>query len=280
MKILITGSSGFIGSNIVKKLQEINGLDLIQTTRILKEVSKQKLLFDLKELDFESNLFDFFGKPDIVLHCAWENVKQINALEHMNNQVFLHIRFIENIVKNGAKKIVILGSCFEYGKQNGEVIEEQCPTPNTPYASAKDYLRRYVEFLQFEYSFDFQWLRIFYVYDETGKTGSNIISSLKKSLAKRESIFEMSKGDQELDFIEINELSYLISKVILQNKYNGIINCCSGTPTNVLDLVKRCLSLWGDSIKLNTGRYPYREFESKLIFGEKTKLLKIIKESS
>ena len=184
------------------------------------------------------------------------------------------MRFIENMVKNGAKKIVILGSCFEYGKQNGEVHEEQCPTPNTSYASAKDYLRRYVEFLQSKYSFDFQWLRIFYVYDETGKTGSNIISSLKKSIAKGESIFEMSNGEQELDFIEINELSSLISKVILQNKNNGIINCCSGIPTKVLDLVKRCLLVWGDSIKLNTGRYPYREFESKLIFGEKLNFLK------
>ena len=280
MKILITGSSGFIGSNIVKKLQEINGLDLILTTRSLKEVSKKKFLFDFKDLDLESNLFKYFGKPDIVIHCAWEKVKEINATKHMDSQVFLHMRFIENMVKNGAKKIVILGSCFEYGKQNGEVNEEQCPTPNTPYASAKDFLRRYVEFLQFKYTFDFQWLRIFYVYDETGKTGSNIISSLKKSLGRGESTFDMSKGEQELDFIEVKDLSSLIVKAVLQNNINGVINCCSGIPIKVIDLVKRCLSVWGDSIKLNTGIYPCREFESNLIFGEKTKLLEIIKGSS
>ena len=277
MKILVTGSSGFLGSNIVKKLQEINGLDLIQTTRSLKEVSKKKLLFDFKDLDFESNLFEYFGKPDIVLHCAWESVKKINATEHMERQVFLHMRFVENMVKNGAKKIVILGSCFEYGKQNGEVNEEQCPTPNTPYATAKDYLRKYVEFLQFEYSFDFQWLRIFYVYDETGKTGSNIISSLKKSLARGESTFDMSKGEQELDFIEVKDFSTLIVKVILQNKINGIINCCSGISIKVIDLVKSCLSSWCADIELNTGKYPYRDFESLKIFGATGKVKLIVK---
>lgn len=272
MKILVTGSSGFLGSNIVKKLQEINGLDLILTTRSLKEVSKKKFLFDFKDLDFESNLFEYFGKPDIVLHCAWEKVKEINEIKHMDSQVFLHMRFIENMVKNGAKKIVILGSCFEYGKQNGEVNEEQCPTPNTPYASAKDYLRRYVEFLQFDYSFDFQWLRIFYVYDENGESGSNIISSLKKSVLNGDSNFDMSKGEQELDFIEVKDLSNLIVKVILQNKINGIINCCSGIPVKVMDLVKSCLLSWSSTIELNTGKYAYRDFESLNIFGSTKKL--------
>jgi len=276
MKILITGSSGFLGSNIVKKLQENNVLDLILTTRSLKEVTEKKLLFDFKDLDFESNLFEYFGKPDIVLHCAWESVKKINATEHMERQVFSHMRFVENMVKNGAKKIVILGSCFEYGKQIGEVYEDQCPSPNTPYASAKDYLRRYVEFLQIEYSFDFQWLRIFYVYDETGKTGSNIISSLKKSILIGDFNFDMSKGEQELDFIEVKDLSTLIVKVILQNKINGIINCCTGTPIKVIDLVKKCLSFWGESIALNPGFFSYREFESLKIFGNTKKIEKVL----
>ena len=277
MKILITGSSGFIGSNILKKLQEINGLDLIITTRSLNEVSEKKLLFDFKNLDFESNLFEYFGKPDIVLHCAWENVKEINATEHMEHQVFLHMCFVNNMVKNGAKKIVILGSCFEYGKQNGEVNEEQCPFPNTPYASAKDYLRRYVEFLQFEYSFNFQWLRIFYVYDETGESGSNIISSLKNSILSGDSKFHMSYGEQEYDFIEVKELSRMIVKVILQTKVNGILNCCTGTTIKVIDLVKKCLSFWGENIVLNPGSFSYREFESIKIYGNIKKIEKALK---
>ena len=61
MKILITGSSGFIGSNIVGKLQKINGLDLILTTRSFKEVSNKKLLFDFKELDLSPTYLNTLG---------------------------------------------------------------------------------------------------------------------------------------------------------------------------------------------------------------------------
>ena len=279
MKILVTGSSGFIGSNIIKKLQKKKGLDLILTTRSLEKVSEKFMLFDFKYLDFESNLYDYYGNPDIVLHCAWENVRHVNDKKHMDSQVFYHTKFIENLVKNGAKKIVILGSCFEYGKQYGEVMETEPSCPNTFYALAKDYLRKYVELLQFEYTFDFQWLRIFYVYDASGKTGNNIISSLKKATSEGKSAFDMSKGDQELDYMEIRDLSNLVVKVILQNKTNGIINCCSGFSTKVLDLVKSCLLSWGASIELNLGKFPYRDFESTKIIGSVFKKDKIINDN-
>ena len=131
--------------------------------------------------------------------------------------------------------------------------------------------------MQFKYTFDFQWLRIFYVYDETGESGSNIISSLKNSILNGDSKFHMSDGEQEYDFIEVKELSRIIVKVILQTKVNGILNCCTGTPIKVIDLVKKCLSFWGENIVLNPGSFSYREFESLKIYGNIKKIEKALK---
>jgi dTDP-6-deoxy-L-talose 4-dehydrogenase (NAD+) len=276
MKIFITGSSGFIGRNIVSHLKDDESVDLILTTRDCEKVSDRYIYFDLDKLDYESNLFLNFGEPDILLHCAWQDVKQIDSPEHINRYVFQHMKFIENMVKNGISKLVILGSCFEYGKQNGAVIEYQHIKPNTQYAVAKDFLRRYVEFLNLKHSFEFQWLRIFYTYDESGTMGSNIISSLKKAIDNKKKVFDMSKGEQELDFLEVKELSSLIIKVMMQNKTNGIINCCSGVPTKVIELVKSVINKWDAKIELNTGHYPYREFESQKIYGDRKKLDQIV----
>lgn len=275
MKILITGGSGFIGGAIVKRLQINSTVELICTTRDKTDSSESKIFFDLFSTNFEDNLFLKFGSPDIVLHCAWGNVKKINSLKHMDTELFYHMRFIENLVRNGVKKIVVLGSCFEYGKQNGEVYENQIPNPNTTYAVAKDSLRRYIEFLNKKHEFDFQWLRIFYVYDESGNKGSNILSSLKEAVDSGDEVFDMSLGEQSLDYIEVKELSQMIEKLILQNKVKGIINCCSGNPITVNELIQKSLKKWDRNIDFNRGKYPYREFESLLIWGNRDMYNKI-----
>jgi len=275
MKILITGASGFIGGAIVKRLQINSTVELICTTRHKSEASEKNIFFDLFSTNFEDNLLLKFGSPDLVLHCAWGNVKKINSLKHLDTELSYHMRFIENLARNGAKKIVVLGSCFEYGKQNGEVNENQIPNPNTTYAVAKDTLRRYIEFLNIKYEFDFQWLRIFYVYDEMGLEGSNIISLLKKAVDRGDKVFDMSLGEQCLDYTELKELSQMIEKIILQNKFNGIINCCSGKPIMVNELIQKSLKKWDRKINFNRGKYPYREFESLLIWGNRNLYKKI-----
>ena len=126
--------------------------------------------------------------------------------------------------------------------------------------------------------FIFQWIRIFNVYDKTGKTGNdNWSCQLRKSLDKEEKYFNMTFGEKKSDFIEINKACLLIKKIIFQNQINGIINCCSGKPRTILNLVRQCLKEWKKNIVLNVGYYEYREFEPDNFHGSTTKLNEIIK---
>ena len=85
----------------------------------------------------------------------------------------------------------------------------------------------------------------------------------------------MSLGEQCLDYTELKELSQMIEKIILQNKFNGIINCCSGKPIMVNELIQKSLKKWDRKINFNRGKYPYREFESLLIWGNRNLYKKI-----
>ena len=276
MKILVTGSSGFIGKNIVKELKLDKTIQVIETTRNEDCMGSNTFFFDIYKCDFTIDLAEYFGLPDMVLHCAWENVKQVNNIDHINNQVFYHIKFLENLAKNGIKRISILGSCFEYGKINGEVDENKIVNPITAYAIAKDFLRRHVQFLNSDNGFIFQWIRIFYTYDITGKDGNNIVHQLKKAIESNDKVFNMSDGKKSFDFLEIGQLSYFIKKIITQDKINGIINCCSGKPQTISNLLESCMKLWEKKIHLNKGFYENRDFEPDTIYGNTSKLRNIL----
>lgn len=273
MKILITGASGFIGNNIYEEFLKFGDIEIIRTTRNKYE---QKIKYlDMNNLKLDLNYFDYFEKPDIVIHCAWENVKNINDISHMDIHLINHMNFLKNLIKNGAKNIVVCGSCFEYGDLYGEVSENQV-NPNTSYSLSKNFLRLYLKELQKENNFIFKWLRFFYVYDENGDKGSNIFTQLKNSVKNGLTVFNMSKGDQILDFVEVKYLASIVCKISLQNEVNGEINCCTGYGTTLSFMIEECLNKWESKILLNKGFYEYRSFESRFLWGNKDKLNKAI----
>ncbi|MEO5783652.1 MAG: hypothetical protein ABIQ07_10295, partial [Ginsengibacter sp.] len=64
--------------------------------------------------------------------------------------------------------------------------------------------------------------------------------------------------------------------IALQNKINGIINCCSGVPIKVKIFVENYLEKNKQKINLNLGYYPYPDFEAMAFWGDDKKLKKII----
>jgi len=55
-----------------------------------------------------------------------------------------------------------------------------------------------------------------------------------------------------------------------------MINCCSGKPIKVKQLVENYLKDNKQEIKLNHGYYPYTDYEAMSFWGDDTKLKKIL----
>ena len=83
-----------------------------------------------------------------------------------------------------------------------------------------------------EYPFSFKWVRLFYMYGK-GQNPNSLLSQLDKAIANGDKAFNMSGGEQVRDYLPVEKVAEYIVKVALQDKINGVINCCSGEPVSV-----------------------------------------------
>ena len=155
--------------------------------------------------------------------------------------------------------------------QYGPLNEEVETFPTTPYGFAKDVLRKSLQFLQSEKSFTLQWMRLFYMYGE-GQNKNSLLAQLDRAIDEGQSTFNMSKGDQLRDYLPIKEVAENFVLALENPQCHGVINCCSGIPVSVLDLVNQRCQEKASNIQLNRGYYPYPDYEPLSFWGVPSKI--------
>ena len=164
------------------------------------------------------------------------------------------------------KQVIVTGTCVEYGMQSGALSEEMRTDPFLPYAVAKDALHRFLESLQTEYSFNFKWVRLFYMFGK-GQDKNSLLSQLDMAIFNNHSSFNMSKGDQLRDYLPVDEVSRRIVKLLDSPDIDGTINICNGRPTSVLSIVKSHIKKRQSNLTINTGYFPYPDYEPLEFWG-------------
>ena len=63
---------------------------------------------------------------------------------------------------------------------------------------------------------------------------------------------------------------------MLQDEVAGIINCCSGKPLSLGEMIERFIADHGLNITLDYGKYPDRPYDSPGVWGDATKVDKVL----
>ena len=273
MKIAVTGASGFIGRHVLAELNR-HQVEIVAVTRDSKRLVDVGMADHVVELDIAEpgeDCFERLGRPDVLIHLAWEGLPNYKSLHHFEIELPRQFRFLKTVIEAGLPSLLVTGTCFEYGMQSGPLSEEMPTKPNNPYGHAKDALRKQLEFLKTVQPFALTWVRLFYLYGE-GQPKGSLYPQLKDAVLRGDGVFNMSGGEQQRDYLPITEVANYLVSLAMMERNNGTVNICSGKPISVRKLVEGWIVKNGWAMDLNLGHYPYPDYEPMAFWGDRNKL--------
>lgn len=272
MKILVTGANGYLGTGIVKKLLdddcEVIATDFVTNRCDERAIRKECDLFEIEDP------YKYFEEPEIVLHLAWQDGFVHSSERHIAN-IPNHHAFLKKLFESDVRKIAVMGSMHEVGFYEGSIDENSPCNPMSLYGIAKNAVRQDAEYLAKIHNKKLQWLRGYYIVENTSY-GSSIFSKIVQAVEDKKKEFPFTMGLNQFDFIDYKDFCMQVAAAVEQDKIDGIINICTGRPEKLVDRVERFIKENGFEILLRYGAFPDRPYDSKAVWGNDEKIKQIM----
>ena len=227
MKVLITGGSGFIGTQIIKKLSKKKcELHITVNENITSDINVIEHKVDLLNFKEVEDLIKLV-KPTHLLHLAWyaeppyfwDSNKNYEWLESS-------IKLIKLFQENNGLRLVISGSCAEYLMKSSLLKEsDECSDSISLYSECKNNLRNTVFSEIGSSELKIAWGRIFFPYGKSENPKRFISSIFKNLMNDEESICHHPNLIR--DYIHVNDVANAFI-LLLENEYHGLVNIGSG----------------------------------------------------
>ena len=250
--IHLLGSEGFIGRAIQREAEHLS----IHCWSHLQ--SDPEHHFDLLNSSTWQYLLN--QNPTHVILLSWPGLPNYQEPFHVTRNLPACVELIEQLITSGLQRIVIAGTCYEYGLQNGPLKEEQFTDPMNCYAIAKDTLRRVIASRYSQQDLQWCWARIFYPFGN-GQNPNSLLPALQRAIDQGDLEFAMSSGRQVRDFLPVDRVATLLLKLALHPQAQGIYNCGSGYPVSLRELAEERVANSHCSTVLKLGIYPDRKDE-------------------
>lgn len=260
MKILVTGSRGFIAAHLVEALR------------------KQK--HDVTEFDWELGdeiTKGVTGNYDVIHHLAAQPL--IICRDKPQRAIDVNVKGTINVLELARKcnaKVIFTSASSVYGiPLKNTVNESAIIQPVSIYGATKASAELLIETYHKLYSIDYFIFRFTNVYGPGQKEG--VIPNFIDRIKSGEPIIISGTGKQTRDFVYVDDVIHFLRYAMEQDKKNMTINLGSGIATSIIELAELCTEVSGKDITII--HRPVEQDERWGFCAELTKLKDVFREA-
>jgi len=295
MKILITGSAGFIGYNLANNLLEKKGFKIVgidnfndyydvnlkkKRNNLLKKYKNFKFIkIDIKNQIKLKKIFKE-QKFDFVFHFAAQAGVRY-SIDHPRKYVESNImgfyNILENVEKYKVKRLFYASSSSVYGEnKNFPLNEKENTSPKNIYGLSKKINEEISLIYNNYYKVKLVGLRFFTIYGEWGRPDMMMVNFISSFYKKK--IFKLYNfGNHVRDFTYVGDavnIMYLLLKNHKKLNDFDVFNICSNNPINLKEIIS---FMKKNKINPKIKKVTLQKADILKTHGDNTKLLRFIK---
>lgn len=276
-RILLTGSTGFIGSNLTRYWNKEHELwHLLRKSSLtndrLADVALKHIIYweDLMNGSLKVSAIPSFSAC-YHFAVAGNAFKKQDMDELIDGNITRLIRLMDFCKTVGVGKFIHMSSWSEYGNHGNIKLGEALPLlPDYLYGASKaaGYVlaRAYAKEIHLPLT-TFRLFSLFGFYDKP----TNLIPSMIKAIVLNRDI-KLTPGEQVRDFVFLGDLLQLFDTIQSRMEFpSTVYNVCSGKPVSVRQMAQILLEVSdGNLDRFKWGAKPYRDNETMVIVGDPT----------
>gem|GEM_PF-886257 len=210
MKILILGSEGFVGRNLVSGLRgthQVITADMVEGNH--NEDYRQFNIMDYDSVD--RTVKDADVVINLVAHTLVSSFTEV--IENAKTNIIGLLNVLEACKKNNIKKVIFTSASSIIGEpREFRVSEKHDVTPKTAYGITKMASEHYLRLYREMHGITYVIFRFFNIYGPHQRNG--LIPSLYSRITTNQPVTIFGKGDQVRDYVYIGDIVPFFEKAV------------------------------------------------------------------
>jgi len=232
MNILLSGATGFVGSNLIKYLEGLS----------IRKISRDDLM------DTNAGLFE---NAEVIIHLAGKahDLKKVSdSKEYYAVNYEITKKLYDQFLVSKAKKFIFISSVKAVADTiTGELDEDVVPNPLTHYGKSKLMAEEYIRSHDLPLGKSFYILRPCMIHGPGNKGNLNLLYQL----VKKKIPYPLASFKNKRSFLSVENLCFVISELILRRDISsGVYNIADNEALSTNDVVKILAKSLNNKVRL------------------------------